>query len=258
MGFANLVNEVVRSRRRVIALIYGGVCHASFGLAGLVMALSLGAGLHFALGPFDGVFAIAANLVLLAQFPIAHSWLLTKQGRVLLGRLAPSDCGETLATTTYAAIASLQLILTFVFWSPIGDGFWAPSGVWLFLHIGAFVGSWLLLTKATWDAGIELQTGALGWLALYRGRKPVFPDMPEGGLFKFVRQPIYLAFALALWTGPMWTIDKVILAAAWTAYCYFGPRLKERRFQNFFGDRFDAYAQKTPYWLPVRKRNHDV
>ncbi len=248
---SDLMTHPARHRRGV-AIVYGLACHGAFALAGAVMAASVGTGLTYAIGPFQGPLAIAANVILLAQFPTLHSWLLTKRGRALLARFAPHGCGETLATTTYALIASLQLILVFIFWSPSGVLLWRPEGAALALHLVAFAGSWALLAKAAWDAGIQLQTGALGWLALYKGGRPKFPDMPETGLFKFVRQPIYLAFALALWTGPIWTLDKIALASIWSAYCYFGPRLKERRFHQLYGARFDFYKRKTPYWLPIK------
>jgi protein-S-isoprenylcysteine O-methyltransferase Ste14 len=104
---------------------------------------------------------------------------------------------------------------------------------------------------------VELQSGALGWWALARGRKPVFPDMPETGLFRVVRQPIYVSFALVLWTMPVWTADQLVLATAYTAYCILAPRLKERRFTAIYGDRFRAYQARVPYWLPRLSRRRD-
>ncbi len=114
----------------------------------------------------------------------------------------------------------------------------------------AFAGSWLMLMKASFDAGPEVQGGWLGWTALARNIRPAFPDMPQTGLFRIVRQPIYVAFALTLWTMPVWTPDQLLLAIAYTGYCLFAPRLKERRFTRIYGDRFRAYQARVPYWLP--------
>jgi hypothetical protein len=58
------------------------------------------------------------NLVLVTQFAFGHSWLLSEKGRRFLARLAPFDLGKPLATTLYAAVASLQLLVLFLFWSP--------------------------------------------------------------------------------------------------------------------------------------------
>ena len=89
--------------------------------------------------------------------------------------------------------------------------------------------------KASYDAGAEVQSGALGWMSLAQNLKPVFPDMPTSGLFKVIRQPIYVSFALTLWTVPVWTPVQLAVALTLTAYCLLAPLLKERRFQARYG-----------------------
>ena len=74
--------------------------------------------------------------------------------------------------------------------------------------------------------------------------------MPERGTFATCRQPIYLGFSLILWTAPGWTLDRLVLALVWSAYCYLGPRLKERRFAQRYGERFERYRTRTAYFLP--------
>jgi methanethiol S-methyltransferase len=95
-----------------------------------------------------------------------------------------------------------------------------------------------------------VQSGALGWMSLLARIRPVFPDMPISGLFRLIRQPIYLAFALTLWTPPVWTPDQLALAVCFTTYCLMAPRLKERRFAARYGARFDRYRAEVPYMLP--------
>ena len=74
--------------------------------------------------------------------------------------------------------------------------------------------------------------------------------MPTQGLFRLIRQPIYVAFALTLWTPPVWTPDQLVLAISFTAYCLLAPRLKERRFATRYGARFEHYRATVPYVLP--------
>jgi protein-S-isoprenylcysteine O-methyltransferase Ste14 len=74
--------------------------------------------------------------------------------------------------------------------------------------------------------------------------------MPTQGLFRLIRQPIYVAFALTLWTPPVWTPDQLVLAISLTAYCLLAPRLKERRFAARYGSRFERYRADVPYVLP--------
>lgn len=253
------MTETAPPRAPVIAALYGLLCHGAFALGGAAMLWGLYTGLTGAWGRVPAPWAWAANAALLVQFPLAHSLLLTRRGQRALARLAPRGLGATLATTTYATIASLQLLALFTLWTPSGVILWRAEGAALWLMSALFAGSWLLLTKASFDAGPEVQSGALGWTSLARGVRPVFPDMPTGGLFRHVRQPIYLSFALTLWTSPVWSLDQLILAIAYTAYCLVAPLHKERRFERLFGARFAAYRRATPYWIPrIRRKTADV
>ncbi|MEO0388208.1 MAG: isoprenylcysteine carboxylmethyltransferase family protein [Pseudomonadota bacterium] len=247
-----------RSQEISLALLYGALCHGLFGLAGLLMLWGLYTGMTGTFGRLDWPLAGFVNALLLIQFPLGHSWLLSPRGQRLLAALAPPAHGKTLATTTYAAIASLQLLLLFGLWTPSHVILWQAEGAMLWLMTALFAASWAYLAKASFDAGPELQSGALGWMALLRGRRPVFPDMPERGLFRITRQPIYLGFAMTLWTMPIWTLDQLTLAILYTGYCVFGPRLKERRFLKLYGDRFSAYRARVPYWLPRLRRRVDA
>jgi protein-S-isoprenylcysteine O-methyltransferase Ste14 len=197
--------------------------------------------------------AVIADLVLLAQFPVLHSVLLSARGRAWIARLAPLGLGPALGTTTYATIASLQLLTTFVLWSPVGSWQWHPEGALLALSTLAYAGAWLLLLKTMADAGLDVQTGYQGWGAVSRGRKPQFRDFAPRGTFRWVRQPVYVAFALTLWTGPIWTIDHFLIAFVWTTYCVLAPRHKERRYSARYGERFAHYRTLVPYWIPRRR-----
>ncbi len=245
-------------QRRALALVYGSACHGLFalGVGGMIAAMYFGLSRGFGAVPWP--WAVLANLALLLQFPAAHSVFLTGRGRGWLARLGPAPHGKTLATTTYAMIASVQLMLLFAFWTPSGIVWWRAEGTALWAMSALYASAWLLLGKAILDAGWQLQAGATGWVALFAGRAPRFPDMPTGGLFRLIRQPIYLAFALTLWTVPTWTPDQLALAVAWTAYCALAPRLKERRFTSIYGARFEAYSARVPYWLPWGPRRKEA
>jgi protein-S-isoprenylcysteine O-methyltransferase Ste14 len=171
-------------------------------------------------------------------------------GGRLLDRLIPGPHGQTLATTTYATLASAQLLALFALWTPSGIIWFRAEGAIFWAICAAFAASWLILLKASFDAGAEVQSGALGWMSLLARIRPVFPDMPTQGLFRLIRQPIYVAFAMTLWTVPVWTPDQLMLAVCFTAYCLLAPRLKERRFAARYGDRFTQYQAGVPYMLP--------
>ena len=236
------------------ALLMAILTHGAFALAVGSMAFALATGLQFGQGGLTGTAAAFANLLLVLQFPLVHSFLLSRRGGRVLQRLSPVGHGRTLAISTYVLTGSLQLLLTFWAWSPSGVVWHHPEGALGALQWTLFAGAWVLLNKALWDAGLSTQSGLAGWWALLRGRDVDYGPMPERGLFACCRQPIYLGFALVLWTSPTWSPDLLLLVAPWTAYCLLGPLLKEARWQRMHGDRFTAYRARVPYMMPrIRK-----
>lgn len=232
------------------ALAMAVVCHTAFAAAVGSMAVALATGLQLGCGPFTGITAVLANLLLVLQFPLVHSFLLSNRGRGWIARLSPFGHGRTLAVSTYTVSASLQLLLTFWGWSPSGVVWHEPTGAYGIAQWCLFGFAWLFLQKALWDAGLAVQSGAAGWWALLRGKPVDYGTLPTGGLFARCRQPIYLGFAMVLWTAPVWSLDWLLLAAFWTVYCVVGPRWKEARWERLFGARFVAYRASVPYLLP--------
>jgi ubiquinone biosynthesis O-methyltransferase len=238
-------------RRRFIALAYGALCHGLFVTGVSMMIFQMYFGMSRSFGASEAPWNWLANAVLLLQFPIAHSFLLSASGRRLLARLAPRDFGTELLATTYVIIASAQVLILFSCWTPSGAILWQPQGALFWTLTSLYAASWLLLGKAILDAGITLQTGSLGWWAVFWNVKPKYPGMPTRGLFRLCRQPIYLAFTCTVWTVPIWTPDQLFIACGLTAYCLIGPLFKEARFARLFGQKFSDYQEIRPYWLPT-------
>lgn len=238
------------ARRVAIAACYGVLCHSLFIAGVAAMIIMMFFGMSHSFGPLAEPWRSLANGLLLLQFPIAHSLLLTRGGNGFLRRLAPAGLGADLATTTYAAIASIQVLALFLLWSPSGTIWWRAEGPLLVFLCVAYALAWLCLLKAIIDAGFALQVGLLGWYSLARAIAVRFPPMPQTGLFRLCRQPIYVAFAATLWTVPTWTPDQLTVAGVLTLYCLIGPLFKEARFRRRFGEEFEAYRRRVPYWIP--------
>lgn len=246
-------------KRILVAFSYGVVCQTLFVLAVGLMIVAMFFGMTESFGTVSKPWSYAANLFLVLQFPFMHSILLSKRGHRFLNFLAPSEYAGTLHTTSYAIFASIQLLALFALWTPSGVVWWRAEGYLFYIICVLYASSWTLLIKASYEAGAEVQSGALGWMSLAQDKKPVFPDMPTRGLFSIIRQPIYVSFALTLWTVPVWTPDQLALAMVFTAYCLFAPKFKEARFEKRYGARFRAYRARVPYALPCLKgsKYHD-
>lgn len=246
------------SSTRAIALGYGIATHTLF-LGGVgAMIVGIASGLRTGLGTLHGGTAWLANALLVLQFPLLHTPFLSVRGRALLGHCAPRALRRDLGTTLYAAFASLQLLVTFVLWSPSGIVWFQPHGALAAVSLTLYTTSWLMVAKSMSDASFALQTGALGWWALFCGRRPAYPPLPTKGLFAHWRQPIYTSFAATLLSGPVWTPDRAMLVVVWGLYCLIGPRFKEQRYLQFHGETFRQYRASHPYWLPrLRTRPDD-
>ena len=235
---------------KIFAALYGVMTHLIFLFAVILMFFSLLNGLGGSTGYFSWQRSLW-DLGLLIQFPLIHSLLLTQKGRSILSLRNRSKLARHLVTTTFALIASLQLIVVFEFWRSTGVVIWEPPRTIQRLLACGFIFSWILLAKSMWDSDITLQTGIKGWFSVIRNRKPEYRSFPDGGVYRFCRQPIYLSYILILVSSPHWTLDRMMIALIWGSYCILGAIAKERRFLQFFGEEFQKYRERVPFMLPI-------
>ena len=114
--------------RILVALLYGCVCHAIFAVAVIAMIVVMYTGMTASFGRVPAPWSWAANLVLVLQFPLGHSFLLSKRGRRIISLFAKNAHVATLQTTIFATLASVQLSLLFLFWTPSGTVWWVADG----------------------------------------------------------------------------------------------------------------------------------
>lgn len=233
---------------RLIACMLGLLCHLSFFAAVGVMFYGLWGGLDVGIGHLRGVWAVLEDLILVLQFPIIHSLMLHKSGREFLQGLFPGDVGKQLVSTTFVLCASLQLIALFSLWSPLGGVWWQPQGYVEGVWEGMYCLSWVFLAVAMYQAGLGTQMGYLGWWSVVRGTNPIYPPLKQSGLYRLCRHPVYLAMLLVALTGPLWTIDHLVIAGVFSVYCVLGPWAKERRYRKLFGEEFLRYRERTPFF----------
>ena len=82
---------IPQAHRSAIAITYGLACHAAFALAVGTMMVAMYHGTSVGLGTLQGPWNWLANAILVLQFPLLHSFLLTPFGRALMVRLAPRN-----------------------------------------------------------------------------------------------------------------------------------------------------------------------
>ncbi|MBI5365312.1 MAG: isoprenylcysteine carboxylmethyltransferase family protein [Planctomycetes bacterium] len=134
---------------------------------------------------------------------------------------------------------------------------WCFEDVWT-LPLGS-------LRHAGWPL---IAFGALGYLAcaanfVRRGRGTPAPwDAPtalvDGGLYRFVRNPMYVALATILVGEALVTSSGVLLAYTALMWILFHHRVvtyEERVLRRDFGVPFEHYCARVPRWFPRRPRS---
>ena len=106
------------SKRWMVAISYGFLCHVLFTISVLAMLVSMFFGMSQSFGKVPHPYSHFANLLLIIQFPLAHSFLLSSVGKKYLLYFSPKNYSLSLAPTVFVVLASIQLFLLFFFWTP--------------------------------------------------------------------------------------------------------------------------------------------
>jgi protein-S-isoprenylcysteine O-methyltransferase Ste14 len=97
-----------------------------------------------------------------------------------------------------------------------------------------------------------LQTDTLSFVGL---RQLVEPDgkpgaLVTGGLYRFVRHPLYSAGLLFLWLTATMTLNQLIVYICATIYIFIGAYFEERKLLREFGAAYAEYKAATPMIIP--------
>ena len=96
-----------------------------------------------------------------------------------------------------------------------------------------------------------LQTGALQFIGLPQALGLNTTDrLNTGGLYRFVRHPLYTFSILFLWLTPIMTRNLALLYGSFTLYFLVGAVFEERKLLEQFGETYRQYRDKTPFIIP--------
>ncbi len=94
----------------------------------------------------------------------------------------------------------------------------------------------------------------LGWRKL-AGEVDPQPHLVKGGLYRYVRHPLYSAGLLFIWLMPLMTANLLVINCALTAYLLVGTLIEERKLKRTFGQAYAEYSANTPMLIPFLRRN---
>lgn len=210
-----------------------------FLLWGPLMALDLDTGI-------SGSLLLDACLCLL--FFIQHSLMVRRRFRVWLARRVRADFHGAL----YAALSGAGLLLLTGLWQPVGIDLWRPEGALRWLLLALFFSSGM---GAWWGYRSLGRFDALGVQAAWRamnGSKPLKgARLTVRGPYRWVRHPLYLFSLIIIWTGPVFSLDRLLHNGLWSIWIVIGAVMEERDLVDCFGDAYRAYQQAVPMLLPT-------
>lgn len=106
-------------------------------------------------------------------------------------------------------------------------------------------------------AGV-MQTGGANFLGLEQLFQPEKAAQPRrfvsGGLYRWVRHPLYFFSLLILWLFPVMSWNILAFNIGATLYLTIGSHFEERKLLIEFGERYAAYQRCTPMFIPLFRR----
>jgi protein-S-isoprenylcysteine O-methyltransferase Ste14 len=116
-----------------------------------------------------------------------------------------------------------------------------------------------LLAVAALGVGL-LQTGLwtfLGFEQLLVKSKEGNAQMVTGGLYRWVRHPLYTAGLVFIWLTPVMTVNLLVLNIGLTIYLVVGAIFEERKLVREFGAAYRDYQENVPMLIPGMIRRRD-
>ncbi len=191
--------------------------------------------------------AVAIDVALIALFGLQHSVMARPGFKRAWTRIVPPPIERSM----YVLLASLCLIVLFVFWQPIRVMVWGATmpalayGLW-----GLFLLGWLIVLISTFlISHFELFGLYQVWSHTRAGEAPP-PAFRTPFFYRAVRHPIYAGFILAFWATPVMSAGHLLLAAGLTVYILIAIRYEERDLVGMFGSDYESYRTRVGMLIP--------
>ncbi|MEQ8847455.1 methanethiol S-methyltransferase [Botrimarina sp.] len=246
--------------RRFLYFVYGVACYALFlgvyaYLAGFLSNVGVPKSIDSApAGPIG--LAVLVNLSLVTLFAVQHSVMARPAFKRVWRRVVPTP----IERSTYVLASCVVTILLMWQWRTIDPVVWDLASpalravVWTVFAVG-----WLAVPAVSLLINhFDLFGARQVWLHLKRQDYTPLP-FREPSLYKHVRHPLYLGWAVLFWATPTMTAGHALFAGALTAYMALAALVEERDLIAHFGADYADYRRRVPMFLPrLRRRSPAV
>jgi protein-S-isoprenylcysteine O-methyltransferase Ste14 len=181
-----------------------------------------------------------------ALYGVAHSFLASRAAKDWARR----RFGERVFDVTYrlffntVGVVSLLPVFFLVIWLPNQPLYSVPATLRPVFLAGQ-VAAVLILAAAL------NKTDALDFAGLRQlGEQTKSPPLVTGGVYRWMRHPLYTGSMLFLWLIPEVSVNFFALNVAITLYFVIGAIFEERKLERYFGKAYTDYKARTPMFIP--------
>jgi protein-S-isoprenylcysteine O-methyltransferase Ste14 len=189
---------------------------------------------------------LVVNALLLGLFAIQHSVMARPAFKRWWTRLIPPP----IERSTYVLLASLALVVMYVFWRPLPQPIWTVTGPAATAILVLFWMGWGIVLASTFLINHFELFGLTQVYDRIRGRSAAAPEFRTPAFYRLVRHPLYLGFILAFWAAPTMTVGRLIFAVGTLGYILIAIQLEERDLVATFGERYLAYRRQVGMLTP--------
>lgn len=155
------------------------------------------------------------------------------------------------------AVASLLPVLALAAWLPDQRIYTIPAP-WTWLTLAAQGAAALGLLAGVRQTDALAFLGIRQWLEYQPERSRPQPEtLVTGGLYRWVRHPLYTFSFVLLWLMPVMTWNLLAVNLSLSLYLVIGAWFEERKLVQQFGADYEAYRRRTPMLVPFLKRPPD-
>jgi methanethiol S-methyltransferase len=186
-------------------------------------------------------------LTAIAAYGGLHSWLASLQAKAL-ARRGLGSAADRVYRLAYNFVAVISLLPVLILPAILADQtIYTIPLPWLLLTLLAQGLAALVLLVGV------LQTGLwsfIGLEQLLEAPESQSSHLVVGGLYRWVRHPLYTAGLVFIWLTPVMTWNVLALNIGLSLYLFIGALFEERKLLREFGQAYQNYQQRTPMFFP--------
>lgn len=190
-------------------------------------------------GPVAGPALV--DLVLFTAFALHHSVLARTRAKLASRAVVPA----VLERSVYTWTASLLFLAVCGFWQPLPGTVYRLSGLWWWAGVAVQIAGVILTLCGSAAIDMLDLAGIRQVIDAHRGEATRTVPLETGGVYAFVRHPVYLGWTLFVFGAPHMTATRLLFAAVSIAYLVAAIPWEERSLVGAFGSDYEAYRSKV-------------